>query len=137
MLDQPPPSLPPEPNIIPSDEEKNLAMLSHLTAMLGAVLGGGCLGFLGPLIIWQTQKGKSRFVDYHAVQSLNHQITFILAYIILGVVTFVGSFFCIGFLFIFLLIGAWITSLVFEILAAMQASRGEWTRIPFSFPFVK
>ena len=60
MLDQPPPSLPPQPNIIPSDEEKNLAMLSHLTAMLGAVLGGGCLGFLGPLIIWQIQKGKSR-----------------------------------------------------------------------------
>jgi uncharacterized Tic20 family protein len=46
-------------------------------------------------------------------------------------------FFCVGILFIIPLIGAWITSLVFEILASMQASRGEWTRIPFSFHFVK
>jgi uncharacterized Tic20 family protein len=137
MLDQPPPWHPTELYIAPTDEEKNLAMLSHLTAMLGAVFGGGFLGFLGPLIIWQTQKDKSRFVNYHSVQSLNHQITFLLAYVILGALTFVGMFFCVGILFIIPLIGAWITSLVFEILASMQATRGEWTRIPFSFPFVK
>ena len=137
MLDQPPSSLQSELNIVPADQEKNLAMLSHLTAMLGTLLSSGFLGFLGPLIIWQTQKEKSRFVNHHAVQSINHQITFFLAYVILGLLTFVGSFFCIGFLFIIPLIGTWITSLLFETLASMKASRGEWTSIPFSFSFVK
>lgn len=137
MLDQPPPSLQSELNIVPSDQQRNLAMLSHLTAMLGTLFSGGFLGFLGPLIIWQTQKEKSRFVNYHAVQSINHQITFFLAYVILGLLIFVGSFFCIGFLFIIPLIGAWITSLIFETIASMKASRGEWTGIPFSFSFVK
>lgn len=136
MLDQPPPDLPQHNGIMPTSEEKNLGMLSHLTALIGSIFGGGFLGFVGPLVIMMNHKEKSAFVTFHARESLNHQITFALFYVICFVLIFVGSFFCVGILFIFPLLIACVLSLVFEIMAAMQASRGEWTRIPWSIPFV-
>ncbi len=111
-------------------------MLCHLTALIGVIVGGGFLGFLGPLIIMNLQQGKSPFVAFHAKESLNHQITFMFFYLICGILFFFGSFFCIGFLFIFPLFIAGILSIVFEIMASTQASRGEWTRIPWSIRLV-
>ena len=136
MLEQPPPDLPQVNGLIPNDEEKNFGMMCHLTALIGVVIGGGFLGFVGPLVIMNMQQGKSSFVAFHAKESLNHQITFMIFYLICFILFFVGSFFCIGFLFIFPLMIAGILSIVFEIMAAMQASRGEWTRIPWNIRFI-
>lgn len=136
MLPQPPPDLPQDSGLIPTADEKNLAMLCHLTALIGVILGGGFLGFLGPLIIMLLPQGKSPFVAFHARQSLNHQITFMIFYLICGLLFFFGSFICIGVLFIIPLTLAGILSIVFEIMAATQASRGEWTRIPWSIRLV-
>ena len=63
MLDQPPPNLPPALNPITTENEKTLAMLSHLTAIIGLLIAGG-LGFLGPLIILLIHKEKSNFISY-------------------------------------------------------------------------
>ena len=43
--------------ILPTDEEKTMAMLCHLLALFTS--------FIGPLIIWLIRKDKSRFVDAH------------------------------------------------------------------------
>ena len=136
MIDQPPPDLPQQNGIIPSAEEKNLAMMCHLTALIGVLVGGGVLGFVGPLIIMNMEQGKRPFVAFHAKESLNHQITFSIFYLVCFILLFVGSFFCIGFLMIFPLMIAGVLSIVFEIMASMQASRGEWTRIPWSIRLV-
>ncbi len=136
MLPQPPPDLPQQAGIIPTADEKNLGMLCHLTALLGMLIGGGFLGFVGPLIIMSLHRGKSDFICFHARESLNHQITFLILYFTCGILIFLGSFLCIGFLFFLPLMIAAVLSLVFEIIAALQASRGEWTRIPWSIRFV-
>lgn len=117
-------------------DEKNLAMLCHLTALLGTLFGGGLLGVLGPMIIYLTQREKSAFISHHAKQSLNHQITFVIFYAICGLLFFVGNFFCIGPIFLIPLVIAGLISVVFEILAALAATRGEWSHIPWSIPFV-
>jgi uncharacterized protein len=136
MMPQPPPDLPQQNGIVPTAEDRNLAMYCHLSALLGAFLGGGFLGFLGPLIIMNLQQGKSPFVAFHARESINHQITFIIIYVVCFLCLFFGSLFCIGFFFIIPLMIAAVVSLIFEILACLQASRGEWTRIPLSIRFV-
>lgn len=136
MLQQPPPDLPQQAGIIATAEEKNIGMLCHLTALLGVLVGGGFLGFVGPLIIMNLHQGKSEFICFHARESLNHQITFLIFYLACGILIFVGSFFCIGILFILPLMVAGILSLIFEIMASVQASRGEWTRIPWSIRFI-
>lgn len=136
MIEQPPPDLPQQAGIIATADEKNLGMLCHLTALLGALIGGGFLGFVGPLIILTQHQGKSEFICFHARESLNHQITFTIFYLVCVILIFVGSFFCIGILFIIPLMVAGILSIIFEIMASVQASNGEWTRIPWSIRFI-
>jgi uncharacterized protein len=136
MLNQPPPNLPPSLNPITTENERNLAMLSHLTAILGLIFGGG-LGFLGPLIILMIHKEKSYFIAHHAKNSLNHQLTLLIACVILWLLIFLGSFVCIGILFVIPLIAIIILSVVLEIMACVSASKGEWTRLPFTIELVK
>lgn len=135
MLQQPPPKMPTNMGFIPTPDERNLAMLSHLSALGGLVFLGG-LGFIGPLIIYLVQKEKSQFVAFHARDSLNHQLTLLLFNIVCAVLAFV--LFCLGgFLAFIPLIIAFVTSIIFEILASVQASRGEWTKIPLAIPLVR
>lgn len=135
MLQQPPPKMPTNMGFIPTPDERNLAMLSHLSALGGLVFLGG-LGFIGPLIIYLMQKEKSQFVAFHARDSLNHQLTLLLFNIVCAVLAFV--LFCLGgFLAFIPVIIAFVTSIIFEILASVQASRGEWTKIPLAIPLVR
>lgn len=136
MLQQPPPDLPQQAGIIATADEKNLGMLCHLTALLGSLIGGGFLGFVGPLIILTQHQGKSEFICFHARESLNHQITFMLFYLVCSIALFVGLIFCVGVVFIIPLVLAGILSIIFEIMASVQASKGEWTRIPWSIRFI-
>lgn len=135
MLQQPPPKMPTNMGFIPTPDERNLAMLSHLSA-LGGLVFLGVLGFIGPLIIYLVQKEKSQFVAFHARDSLNHQLTLLLFNIVCAVLAFV--LFCLGVFLAFIpVIIAFVTSIIFEILASVQASRGEWTKIPLAIPLVR
>ena len=114
----PPDQVPPvdvEPNPekpgMPSKDSCNMAMLAHL---LGALIG-----FLGPLIIWLVKKDTDPFVDDQGKEALNFQITILIAYAISIVLVFISC----GFLF-FLPLIPFIVSLVFGILAALEASKG-------------
>jgi len=67
---QPYPSQPPPP-LTPS-EERSWAMLAHLSILLNLVTG--LLGLLGALIIYLVYQNRSRYVAYHALQSLIFQL---------------------------------------------------------------
>src|SRR5436189_5753602 len=56
-----------EPVILPTSDEKTMAILSHVLTL--------AVGFLAPLIIYLIKKDESSFVNYHAKESLNFQIT--------------------------------------------------------------
>jgi uncharacterized Tic20 family protein len=120
----PPPATPVEsglPTEIKS-EDKTMAMLCHL---LGIVTW-----FLGALIIWLIKKDQSKFVDDQGKEALNFQLTMLIAYLIAAATCLVG----IGF-FIAPIVG--IVDVIFCIIGAIAANRGEYYRYPFALRLIK
>lgn len=58
-----------------TSEERLMAMLSHLSLLFG--------GIILPIILWATQKDKSRFIRYHALQSIFFQIAYVVLLVLL------------------------------------------------------
>jgi uncharacterized Tic20 family protein len=103
-------------------DERLWSMLGHLGSIL--------LGFIAPLIVLLVYGQKSPFVRRHAVESLNFQITLLIAY----VVSFILIFVLIGILMIFVV---WIGSLVLMVMAGLAANRGEDYKYPINWRLVK
>lgn len=110
-----------------SSDERNVAMLAHLSALAGLIVPLG--NILAPLIIWLVQREKSAFVADQALESLNFNITVILAGILCGALVFIG----VGVLLWFALGIAW---LVGTILAGVRASEGQRFRHRFTLRLV-
>lgn len=111
-----------------SADARNLAMLAHLVTLVGAALP--LTNILVPLFIWKMHRAPSAFVDDHARESLNFQITFTLATLVLL------PFTCFG-VGIVLLIPIAIAALVFVVIASLAAHRGQPYRYPATLRFVK
>jgi uncharacterized Tic20 family protein len=109
-------------------DERMWAMITHLSALPGSFVLIGSV--LAPLIIWQIQKDRSAFVDYHGKEAVNFQITMVIA----AVVCFLLFFLLIGIALIWLVGALW---LVFTIIAAIKAYNGEYYRYPLTFRFIK
>jgi uncharacterized protein len=112
------PSAPP----LRPDEEKTWAILAHLLPFVA--------GFLAPLVIWLVFKGRGPYLENQAKESLNFQLTLLIAYIVGGILTII----IVG---VFIVIAAAIAQVVFQILAAVASSRYEWYRYPVTIRFIK
>ncbi len=113
------------------NQEKNLALLAHLTGCLGIVVGS-VPGFLGPLIIWLWQKDQSPFVEEQAKEALNFQITLL----IVGVVCIALVFVSCGTLFPIVFVPM-VLQVVFGIIAVLSVSGGNAYRYPFNLRLIK
>ncbi len=125
-----PPSPPPQGLAHPSglpNEVRNWALAAHLSAFLGAWVA---LAFLGPLVVWLVKREDHPFVEMHAREALNFNLS-VLLYFIVGVVL---AFVLIGFLLLAALGVIW---LVFTIIAAVRASNGEPYRYPLTIRLVR
>ena len=137
----PPP--PPDPSRIAgavSAEERQWAMLAHLSALVGGVLTSGWAGglgcVLGPLVIWMMKKDTLPFVDDQGKEALNFNITVgavFLGLLLLSVMTFgIGLIIAVpGWIVIGL---AW---LVMTVIAAVKANEGVAYRYPFTFRLIR
>src|SRR6478752_4737122 len=86
--------------VIPQ-EERQWAMFSHLSALLGGLLTsavGGWGFFLGPLVIWLLKKDTMPFVADQAKEALNFNITVSAVFLVLMILGFLTL--GIGFLLI-------------------------------------
>jgi hypothetical protein len=123
----------------PTQDERTMAFLAHLLQVF--------TGFIGPLIIFCV-KQDSRFVKFHALQSLVWQ----LLYMALFFFVMIGFFFSIfssvahippgshqgppaGFfvffpLFWLLMMVGWIVNVILGIVYGIKANRGEWAAYP-------
>jgi uncharacterized Tic20 family protein len=108
-----------EPAILPTSDEKTLAILSHVLTL--------AVGFLAPLIIYLIKKDGSSFVTYHAKESLNFQITIFIIMIVLFI-TVIG---------ILLMWVVGIVALVLVIMATIKASEGKLYKYPFSIRLIR
>ncbi len=112
-----------EPALVtPSSDEKTMALLSHILVLVA--------WFIAPLVIYLVKKDESQFVAAHAKESLNFQLTVLIAVIISWALMFV----LIGFVLLPLL---GIVNLVLVIMATIKASEGKFYKYPFSIKFVK
>lgn len=104
--------------------ERNWAMLSHV---LGLILVP-FVNILGPYVVWLIKKDKSSFIDAHAKEAVNFQITCAIAYLI--------SYWLCAVLVGYLLMGVvFLTDLFLVFTAAIKAKNGEAFRYPFSLRF--
>lgn len=110
-----------------SKEERNWAMLAHLSGLLAfATLIGG---ILGPLVMWLIRKDDMTFAADQAKEALNFQISVFVAGLIAGVLCLV----LIGFVLLALLV---IVDLILVIIAAVKASEGVTYRYPFNLRLI-
>ena len=123
-----------------SIEERQWAMMAHLSALLGYMItfgwAGSAGGFLGPLIVWSMKKDTMPFVDAQGKESLNFSITICIAFAVLfafGVMT-LG----IGFLIaIPAMLAVGLYALVFTIIASIKANEGVHYRYPIALRLIK
>ncbi|HEX8756637.1 MAG TPA: DUF4870 domain-containing protein [Steroidobacteraceae bacterium] len=106
-----------------SKDERNLAMFAHLSAFAGLIFPAGG-NVIAPLIVWLTQREKSPFVADQSLESLNFNITVLLAEVACGILFIVG----IGVLLGVILGIVW---LVGTVLGAVRASEGQRFRHRF------
>lgn len=106
-----------------SDSDQRMwAMLAHV--------GGILFSFVAPLIIWLMFKDRGRFVDEQAKEALNFQITLIIGYVISGILFII----LIGAILLFVV---WLAAIIFGIMAAIAANKGEAYRYPFAIRLIK
>ncbi|WP_376791437.1 DUF4870 domain-containing protein [Thermoflexus sp.] len=127
MSEQTPPAI---PEAGPSAEERQWAMLAHLSVLLNLVtaLGGPIAAFL----VYMFYRDRSRYIAFHALQSLVFQLIAwigggllaLVAWAIAGVLTAVIVGFClIPFACLFSLIP--LGAIVYGVIGGVACSRGE------------
>ncbi|UUZ81688.1 DUF4870 domain-containing protein [Paenibacillus sp. P26] len=105
-----------------TSDERNLALLSHLLCFIGSIFA--------PLIIWLIKKDQSAFVEEHARESLNFQISLMIYSFVSGILCFV----IIGFVLLPVL---GVFALVVILIATVKASKGEYYRYPLCIRLIK
>jgi uncharacterized Tic20 family protein len=105
------------------EEERTWAMLAHLLTLVG--------GWLAPLVILLVFKGRGPYVENQAKESLNFQLTLLIAALVVGVAALLT--FGFGALLVPVVV---VAQLLFPILAGVAASRFEWYRYPVSLRMV-
>ncbi len=122
-----------------SQTSRQWAMLAHLLSLLGYLLFLG--HFLPPLVIWLTKRDEDEFVGDQAKESLNFQLTYLVAWVAAGLVIAAMVLSCV-----FAVVAvplAWalgialpIAHLVLVILAGLKASDGVRYRYPWTIRFL-
>lgn len=117
-------SPPPAPSGEPSDDQKTLALITHLSGIV--------LGFIVPLIIWLVNKDQAdkAFVTDQSKEALNFQITLLMVYVV-GIIL---SIILIGAL---INLAAWLACIVLSIIGGLAAQKGQAYRYPFAIRLIK
>ncbi len=62
--------------LTPTQDERIMAALSHASAIIPM------MGVIAPIVIWATQKDKSSYVVFQALQAIVYQLCMVIAMII-------------------------------------------------------
>ena len=141
------------------NSEKSNSMIIHLSAFAKYIIPLGSI--LLPLILWQTTKKDSDFIDHHGKEAVNFNISFLL-YNLVCVFLLFGSLFgtifnaiqaedivddaeILGILFgtggfitaIIVLSTISIVKLILMILASVRANEGKLYKYPLTIRFIR
>ncbi|PQB04659.1 DUF4870 domain-containing protein [Aureitalea marina] len=149
----------------PSENEKNIAALTHLSTFSKFLFPFG--NFVAPLLLWTINKDKP-FVNEHGRQAVNFQLSILIYTLLIGIiclpffVIFAPDFVSLvdaiddhwhrvtvnnitnlsGYAVLFLivallLLGLFVFELYAVINATVHANKGELYKYPLSIPFIK
>ncbi len=113
---------------VSSPEERNWSMLVHLSALSGIIFPFA--NIIAPLVVWLLFRARSDMVDYHGKRALNFQISMTIWIVI-------AALFSIILIGIPFLIGLGLISIIWTIMAAVRASRGDPPGYILSIGFLK
>ena len=105
-----------EAELMPTPDEKNLALVMHVLALVG-------FGLISTLVIWLIKKDESAFMNKAGKELLNFQISLFIYAIGCGLLSCI----VIG---IPLLIAVAIAALVFSIIGLVRITEGKIYRYP-------
>lgn len=109
-------------------QDNQLLVITHLSQLIVLVTGFGSL--ILPLILWLTQKEKVYQMDEHGKNIINFQLSLIVYCLICIPLILLFGLGLLG----FIILG--IISIVFPVVNAIKASKGEIPSYPLSFNFV-
>ncbi len=112
----------------PDKDERLWGTLCHLISFSGYIIPFGSV--LGPLIIWLIKKDEMPFVNDQGKESLNFQLTMLIAVIVSAILMLVF----VGFLLLGVLI---IYQIIVVIIASIKANEGVLYRYPYTIRFIK
>ncbi len=111
-----------------NDTDRTMAVLAHLSPLIAGIVSAGWLSFVGPLLIWMFYKDRSPLVRNASAASFNFHLT-IWACWLLGwilAITVIG----LPISLLLWVIPA-ILQVIFSVIGAVRAWRGERYRYPF------
>lgn len=105
----------------PSNDDKNIATIIHLSGML--------FSFVPSLVVWLLKKDDNTYIAVEAKEALNFQLSVVIAQLIAAVLVWV----LIGFLLMPII---WLANIALCIIAAIKTSKGETYRYPLSLRLI-
>lgn len=116
-----------------SGDEKTLAVVAHLSPIIALILSAGWLSILGPLIVWLLFRGRGGLVRNAAATSFNFNITIWVAFVLGWILALTVVLLPVSLILWFV---PGVLQLIFSILGALKASRGEAYRYPLQVPIL-
>ena len=111
-----------------STEEKNLAVIMHLSILAGILIP--FVGLLVPVVIWALKKNESPYLDDQGKEVINFIINIFIAGTLVGILCLI----IIGFI---LIVPVALFLIIMPIVAAVKCSDGAYYKYPFIFRFIK
>ena len=119
-----------------SKDERLMSLLSHISILIPNI------GILAPIIIWVTNKDKSRFVRFHSLQAIFFQLIFfvlMMLFIFVGVILMLaaipwfdlssnaepGALFFISMVFMFMYFPLWLIFGIYAVVASVKSYRAK------------
>lgn len=128
-----PPAASPSPTGAQGDE-RTLAILTHLSGLVGALVSAGWLGFVGPLVVWLVYRDRSPFLRASAAGSFNFNLSMwllnALAFVCFATILLIP-------VAIVLWVVAFVMLVVLHVLAVLRANRGEVYPYPLQVPVLR
>ncbi|MEU4215382.1 DUF4870 domain-containing protein [Actinoplanes sp. NPDC026623] len=111
-------------------DDKTWILVTHFGGAAGAFLGGGCSGWIAPLVALLARGNQSPAVRAEAVKALNFQIL----WTIIAIVGWVLSCIVVG---IFIGLAAWAIATIFGVIAGVKANNNEPYNYPMTVQMIK
>lgn len=134
----PPPAPMQEPPSGPDAEQRQWAMLAHLSILAGGIISygvGGWAAFAGPLIVWLIRRDQPGFALQQTKEALNFSLLLSLCGVVMA--AFVWMTFGLGvFLMAPLMLIIGVAALIFIVIGAIKANDGLAYRYPLNWRVV-